>query len=155
MTSLLQSIGRFLPNLGGKPKRVLPEHPADTPWIGVDLDGTLAGFSEWRSFSHIGKPIPAMLERVNEWLDNGYRVKIFTARATIASAIPPIENWLRKHGLEGLEITNEKDEFIIELWDDRAIQVITDTGRPVRSPSIMARPKVPLLEEIFPHERDV
>lgn len=30
-------------------------------WIGVDLDGTLAVYDEWRGVSHIGAPVPAML----------------------------------------------------------------------------------------------
>jgi hypothetical protein len=37
-------------------------------WIGVDLDGTLAFYDQWRAF-HIREPIPLMLERVKRWLD--------------------------------------------------------------------------------------
>jgi hypothetical protein len=62
----------------------------------------------------------------------GYRVKIVTARAQNAElAIPPIRNWLNKHGLPDLEITNAKDMDMIELWDDRCVQVIPNTGNPV------------------------
>ena len=32
-------------------------------WIGVDLDGTLATYEEWRGLEHIGDPVPAMKER--------------------------------------------------------------------------------------------
>ncbi|WOO40920.1 hypothetical protein [Rubellicoccus peritrichatus] len=124
----------------------------DVPWIGVDLDGTLARFSTWRGFGHIGKPIKSMMERVRNWQKEGYKVKIFTARASIPDAIPPVEKWLKKHKLAGLEVTNRKDFFMVELWDDRCIQVVTNSGKPIRSPSVMARPKVPLLEEAFPHE---
>ncbi len=150
MHKLLQWLRAFLP---GKRRQPLPAFPDDAPWIGVDLDGTLARFEYWYGFSHIGKPIPAMMERVHDWIAEGYKVKIFTARAAIDGAVPPIQAWLRRHGLEGLEITCEKDDLVLEIWDDRAIQVIVDTGQPVRSPSIMARPKSPLIEEIFPHER--
>jgi len=33
-------------------------------WIGVDLDGTLAKYGEWRGVEHIGEPIPPMVDRV-------------------------------------------------------------------------------------------
>lgn len=116
-------------------------------WIGVDLDGTLAHYDGWRGNNHIGKPVPAMLARVQDWIAQGYKVKIFTARASVPALIPPIEKWLKKHGLEGLEITNLKDMDMIELWDDRSVQVVMNTGNPVRSPSFLSRPRVPLREE--------
>lgn len=129
------------------------EPGGEGPWIGVDLDGTLALFDGWRGFEHVGKPIPTMLQRVREWLQQGYRVKIVTARAAHPEGIPPIRKWLQKHGLNQVEITNSIDEDLIELWDDRGIQVRINEGMPVRSPSIMARPRAPLLEESFPHEK--
>ena len=51
-------------------------------WIGVDLDGTLSHYTVWRGPEYIGDPIPAMLERVKEWISAGVTVKIFTARAS-------------------------------------------------------------------------
>lgn len=100
-------------------------------WYGVDLDGTLAHYSGWQGPTHIGEPIPAMLERVKEWIKNGVCVKIFTARANDKIAIPFIEMWLEQHGIGGLEITATKDYGMIELWDDRCVQVIRNTGIPV------------------------
>jgi len=99
-------------------------------WYGVDLDGTLAHDTGWHGAGQIGVPIPEMLERVQRWLLDGRRVKIFTARATVPQQIPPIREWLRKHGLPELEITNVKDFAMIEYWDDRAVEVVTNTGRP-------------------------
>jgi hypothetical protein len=99
-------------------------------WIGVDLDGTLARYDGWVGPEHIGEPIQDMLERVKHWIINGQTVKIFTARCSVPEQIPPIKNWLRKHGIGGLEITNVKDFAMIELWDDRCVRVITNTGRP-------------------------
>ena len=99
-------------------------------WIGVDLDGTLAHDTGWHGPEQIGPPIPEMLERVRNWLNEGRRVKIFTARATIPQQIPPIRDWLRAQGLPELEVTNVKDFAMIECWDDRAVEVITNTGRP-------------------------
>jgi len=97
-------------------------------WIGVDLDGTLAFYDEWRGPEHIGAPIKPMVMRVQRWLEQGATVKIFTARACIPSQIPPVQKWLREHGLGGLEVTNAKDFEMIELWDDRCVRIITNTG---------------------------
>jgi len=101
----------------------------DEGWIGVDLDGTLAHDTGWHGPDQIGPPIPEMMERVRNWLRDRRRVKIFTARATIPQQIPPIREWLRQQGLPELEVTNVKDFDMIECWDDRAVEVITNTGR--------------------------
>lgn len=98
-------------------------------WIGVDLDATLAEYDGWRGPDHIGKPIPAMLERVKEWLDKGIEVKIFTARASVAEQIQAVHAWCVTHVGRPLEITNVKDFGMVELWDDRAVQVVPNTGR--------------------------
>ena len=101
-------------------------------WIGVDLDGTLAVAEAWQGFEHIGKPVPTMVKRVKIWIEMGYRVKIVTARAEQPDlAIPPILDWLEEHGLPQLEVTNAKDMDMIELWDDRCVQVVPNTGNPV------------------------
>ncbi len=99
------------------------------PWVGVDLDGTLAIWDNRSSLDRIGPPIPAMLSYVQRMVDNGVRVKIFTARAGDPDQIPKIEKWLTKNGLPGLEITNVKDYYMEHLYDDRAVQVEQNTGR--------------------------
>lgn len=96
--------------------------------IAVDLDGTLAYYDDWCGIEHIGEPILLMLNRVKKWISEGKRVKIFTARVGDPETIPYIESWLEKHGIGGLEITNIKGYDIVELWDDRAIQIIPNTG---------------------------
>lgn len=113
-------------------------------WIGVDLDGTLAHHDTWKGHEHIGEPIPAMVQRVKAWLSSGVTVKIFTARAcehgqvsfqnnvqTVIDVVTPIENWCLKHLGQKLAVTNVKDYDMLELWDDRAVQVIANTGEPV------------------------
>ena len=129
----------------GKPKLTVPHTKGlpltdnqqfgegeDRQWIGVDLDGTLAIAEPWQGFQHIGKPVPTMLKRVRIWLEMGYKVKIVTARAADPEeAIPPIKAWLKANDLPDLEITNGKDMDMIELWDDRCVQVIPNTGNPV------------------------
>jgi hypothetical protein len=98
-------------------------------WIGVDLDGTLAEYSDWIGIEHIGKPIPLMVERVKDWIAEGKQVKIFTARVTHGQeAIQYIHKWLLAQGLPELDVTNVKDFNMVELWDDRCVGVITNTG---------------------------
>ena len=99
----------------------------ESGWIGVDFDGTLAEYHGWNN-GLIGKPIPLMMERVRNWVRQGIAVKIFTARACIPEQVEPIKAWLVENGLPPLEVTNQKDFAMIELWDDRCRQVIVNTG---------------------------
>lgn len=113
------------------------------PWIGVDFDGTLAFYDKWKAWDDYGPPIPLMLDRVKKWVAEGKTVKIFTARLNgkpskclvtgvdfnDADIINNLQNWCEANGLPRLEVTNVKDFRMIELWDDRAIQVIPNTGR--------------------------
>lgn len=99
-------------------------------WIGVDLDGTLAHYGQWQGMDHIGPPIPAMLERVKRWVADGYVVKIFTARVSEPEAATFVRAWLTTHGLGALEVTNVKDFGMTELWDDRCVRVMKNTGEP-------------------------
>jgi hypothetical protein len=103
-------------------------------WIGVDLDGTLARYDGWVDHMTIGEPIPRMVNRVKKWLAEGMDVRIFTARVVRADELPttPIEviqDWTEKHIGARLPVTGSKDYGMIELWDDRAVTVIPNTGR--------------------------
>jgi hypothetical protein len=104
-------------------------------WIGVDLDGTLAYYDEWRGITHIGEPIPAMLARVKRWIAEGKDVRIVTARAGLQddrdfdNATVAIQAWLMRHVGKRLPITDRKDFDMIELWDDRCVQVQVNTGK--------------------------
>src|SRR5579863_7575024 len=105
-------------------------------WIGVDLDGTLARYDGYRG-EEIGDPVPLMVIRVQQWLRQGKQVKIFTARISHgtdderAATAWRIVQWCEKHIGQALVVTNVKDHAMIELWDDRAIQVERNTGEPV------------------------
>ena len=98
-------------------------------WTGIDLDGTLAYYDRMSSYDEVGEPIPAMLDLVKELINNGIRVKIFTARAQDPEQMPIIREWLKNNGLPELEITNMKDYNMQWLLDDRCIQVERNTGR--------------------------
>jgi hypothetical protein len=69
-----------------------------------------------------------MLERVKRWLAEGRDVRIFTARACIPEQVPPVLAWLRIHLGRELPVTNAKDLHMVELWDDRAVQVEPNQG---------------------------
>lgn len=127
-------------------KKKEPHEGDQDVWIGVDLDGTLAYFDSWQGLEHIGKPVPTMAKRVLHWIEQGHKVKILTARASVPEGIPPVERWLKKHKLPALEVTNAKDFYMLELWDDRAVQIIPNMGKPVISPSVLSLPRAPLLE---------
>lgn len=104
-------------------------------WIGVDLDGTLAHYDRWYGIDYIGKPIKPMVERVKKWIAEGVTVKIFTARVSDTRVAPRVCQviawWLKDNGLPDLEVTNVKDLGMVQLWDDRAVQVVPNTGEPV------------------------
>lgn len=104
-------------------------------WIGVDLDGTLAHNTPGAGLDEIGKPIPQMVARVKRWIKEGRDVRIFTARVGTRSSVqsqkPLIEAWCREHLGKKLPVTATKDYAMVELWDDRAVQVRPNTGEPV------------------------
>lgn len=109
-------------------------------WIGVDLDGTLAEYGGWQGPLHIGKPIMPMVERVKGWIAEGREVRIFTARMyddgspgrdiEVRMARAAIELWCELHIGVKLPVTNVKDFGMIQLWDDRAVRVVENTGWP-------------------------
>lgn len=115
------------------------------PWIGVDFDGTLAVYNGWKGASVLGEPVPLMVQRVKDWLSEGKDVRILTARvwypefpqddadrerqlAAIAARFA-IEAWCETHIGIRLPITCQKDFGMVELWDDRCVQVQKNTGK--------------------------
>lgn len=128
-------------------------------WIGVDLDGTLAHYTGWQGPDTIGAPIPAMVDRVKKWLENGREVRIFTARAWLPVeateamrqehvwTLRAITEWCKAHIGHELPITCSKDYGMIELWDDRCVQVVLNEGVPVASCKDRKR-KVKVMEKL-------
>jgi hypothetical protein len=103
-------------------------------WIGVDLDGTLAHSDAGSGPMTIGEPIPKMVDRVKRWLKEGKDVRIVTARMSHndpglrRSMELAIRHWCNYYLGTVLPVTCCKDYQMIELWDDRAVQVIPNTG---------------------------
>lgn len=108
----------------------MSEHIEMRPWIGVDLDGTLAHYEHWQGTDVIGTPIEPMVKRVKDWLAEGTIVKIFTARACHPDpeVIEHVQRWTEQVFGVRLEVTCKKDFGMIQLWDDRCVQVIPNTG---------------------------
>lgn len=95
---------------------------ANEPWIGVDFDGTLA-------IDGTVQPVMKMVGRVRQWLKEGRRVKIFTARASgPLEAVRGVESFCQFYFGVKLPVTNVKDYLMEEYWDDRAVQVFHNTG---------------------------
>lgn len=135
-----------------------------TGWIGVDLDATLARSSGPITELIIGDPVPDMADRVRCWISAGEDVRIFTARVDSGKGAREmgftpfadvdlnrrvIQDWTEKHFGLRLPVTNEKDCAMKELWDDRAVRVIANTGKidsfeqlPVRTMIIVLGRKV-------------
>lgn len=127
-------------------------------WYGVDLDGTLFTYDKWVGWNVFGKPIQPMIDRVLAWLAEGKEVKIVTARVGLplrsdydgfpkidrrprneclvtgqmfsdSMMVLAIQDHCARHGLPQLPVQCYKDVGMIELWDDRAVQVVPNTGR--------------------------
>lgn len=127
-------------------------------WIGVDLDGTTFTFDSWVGWNVFGEPIQPMIERILFWRANGVEVRIVTARVGLPTStellsgrpvhsnvmrhkckisgdrysdqmmVKAIQDHCELHGLPRLWVQPHKDYNMIELWDDRAIQVVANTG---------------------------
>jgi len=126
-------------------------------WIGVDFDATLAHYEKWGGPGELGAPIKRMVDLVKRWLSEGREVRIFTARAwprlhvkasdaisyldalapcrdldrirDSAIAVAAIRHWCREVFGTALDVTCVKDIQMIELYDDRAVQVAANSGR--------------------------
>lgn len=119
------------------------QHSATNPWIGFDLDGTLAKqyWPHEREFHPlvIGEPTP-LVERVKLLIAQGARIKIFTARVGPRGTSPnnkglklrdvqnAIADWTEKHIGVRLEATCVKDFNMIALYDDRAVRIRHNEG---------------------------
>lgn len=102
-------------------------------WIGVDLDRTLAVRNHGDPISKIGRPIEMMVNRVRLWHADGIRVKIVTARVASCEHDREdqrrlVRSWcLDIFGVD-MEVTSEKDRYMLELWDDLAVRVQPNIG---------------------------
>jgi hypothetical protein len=107
--------------------------------IAVDFDATLSFYEIFEGSDVLGKPIPEMVKKVKAELAKGTPVVIFTARVNPSAAHPDdclsatkayvaIAQWSEKVFGQTLGITHEKSRYFTEMWDDRAKEVIPNTG---------------------------
>ena len=102
----------------------------------MDFDGTLAKTCQWHDFNEgtVGEPIWPMVERVKGWLREGKGVRIMTARVGPGADVPlhtkAIEDFCAEHLGQVLPVTCVKDFNMLELWDDKCVQVEVNTGEP-------------------------
>jgi hypothetical protein len=115
--------------------------------IAVDLDGTIVTWSQWVKWNHFGKPILPMVDRIRNWLADGHEVWIFTARMyepvpgsrhtcktsgemfTTHDMANAIGDLTEKVVGTRLPATCQKHWDFDEFWDDKAVQVLSNTGR--------------------------
>ena len=97
-------------------------------WIGVDFDGTLSK-GHATNGGRFGEPVPVMIERIKNWIARGHEVRIVTARAVDPIECFRVSEWLTRHGLPSLIVTDRKDFGMMALYDDRAVAVERDTGK--------------------------
>jgi len=118
---------------GDDEERVYSRDEEDTrAWIGVGLDGTLAQRGDHGLQGPIGDPVPNMVVRVKDWVKHKrLRVRILTPRAATEAGAAEVEAWLGQQGLDWLDFTHAKDLHMVEFWDDRAVQIISNTGTKV------------------------
>lgn len=116
-----------------------PEAPGH--WLGVGFDGTLAACPEGPPPEQPGPAVPNMVKRVQDWLDQGLTVKVFTWRGATEEGRAEVRAWLLREGLPELEVTDTKDFDMVEFWDCRGVQVIPNSGRPVGPTSLPEPPR--------------
>jgi hypothetical protein len=98
------------------------------PWVGVDLDGTLAHYEGWKGGS-IGEPVERIVALVRALPRNDLDVRIFTARADTPQQVIAVQDWCREHLGSKLAVTNVKDYGCLYVIDDRAVSVEANTGQ--------------------------
>lgn len=125
-------------------------------WLGIDFDGTLSKYDGWVSCSHVGDPVSQMVDRIKFFQKKfpDIEVRIFTARwypmayvlrdkitqedilqcepnsdehRSFLSAFA-IQVFCLDHFGFVVPITCMKDFGMIELWDDRCVQVYPNEG---------------------------
>lgn len=104
-------------------------------WVGFDFDGTLAKYDRWRGDEHLGKPIDLMVRRVQNYIERGYTCRVFTTRVAplegrdVDRCRRLIQDWCEAHIGHRLEVTCIKDHGMLQMFDDKCIQVIKNTGK--------------------------
>ncbi len=92
--------------------------------LAVDFDGVLHQYSRgWQNGELYDPPVLGSQAALEELIDRGYQIVIYTTRAETEEDIEEIREWLRLEGFVcwNCEITNRKPPAIAYI-DDRAVR---------------------------------
>lgn len=92
-------------------------------WIGFDLDGTLARYDSNMQPTEIGEPIAPMVELARSYLEQGFEVRILTARVSVPEVTPEyldrVREHLEKHGLGHVSPREHIERWVSQVGDIR------------------------------------
>lgn len=99
------------------------------PTVCVDFDGVVHSYaSGWTGPVPTDPPEPGALEFVSSLVDAGFKVVIFTTRASTTQGFEATRRWLNENGFPvGLKITNHKVPAVAYV-DDRAVAYVPRSG---------------------------
>jgi len=106
----------------------------ENKWIAVDFDGVLSKYDGWKGFDKFGKPNKIVIDAINEFYNQGFKIAIFTTR----QFTPKMGKWLKKNNVHydrfnnSIETNgyfmNDKKIFYSAILDDRAVHYNIDNG---------------------------
>ena len=86
--------------------------------IAIDFDGVIHKYSKgWKDGAIYDEPVDGAKEAIEELMDKGYRVVIFTTRRNMLE----IGDWLTEFNFPNIAVTNDKPVAIAYI-DDRGIR---------------------------------
>ncbi len=101
----------------------------------VDWDGTLVEYDGYKGPGVYGAAVWPMVQRIQQWLNEGHEVIIHTSRVSIehdhdkvVCELEAMDVALQNMGLPLLFITANKYARISEFWDDRGVRVVKNKG---------------------------
>lgn len=116
----------------------------ERPYVGFDLDGTLAKSIKWQGPTVIGEPIPEMVAKAKAFLHHGIEVRIITARLGFPgkeaeAARRAIVKWTQENIGRPLKVQAHKTPGLVKLYDDKAVGVEENTGQTVERDEYCAK----------------
>lgn len=89
--------------------------------VAVDFDGVLHDYQNPVEGKRMGKPIEGAEAGIEELMERGYTIVIYTAKAATEGGKQAVEDWLDFYGIDYNQVTAVKPNALIYI-DDRAIR---------------------------------
>lgn len=115
----------------------------------IDFDATLAEYREWRGPEVVGAPLDKARHAMYI-LAKDYKLIIFSTRAADPLGRMAIEEWLVRHGMPHMKVTDKKEPAHLTIddraitfggvWDDALIQRIREFQPWYKTPTASAEP---------------